>query len=162
MIGRDNDMPWRLPADLKHFRARTMGKPVVMGRKTYRSIGRPLAGRTTIVASRDPAFAAPRILVAPSLEQALAVARGEALRRGVGEIMLAGGGDIYAQAMPLADRLEITHVQVPADGDARFPPIERALWREVSRQELAARDGEPVFAWVTYERIHADHACRNH
>src|SRR5205085_12692521 len=100
-------MPWRLSADLQHFRHLTMGKPVVMGRKTYLSIGKPLAGRTTIVASRDPALAIPGAIVVSSLERALVVARGDALRRGVGEIIIGGGADIYGQAMPFADRLEI-------------------------------------------------------
>ncbi len=105
MIGRGNALPWRLKSDMQHFRAVTMGKPVIMGRKTFLSIGKPLAGRTNIVVSRDPAFAAPGILVAPSLDAAFAAARGDALRRQVGEIIVAGGADIYAQAMPLAARI---------------------------------------------------------
>src|SRR5438067_831725 len=110
VIGRGGDMPWRLSADLQHFRRLTMGKPVVMGRKTYLSIGKPLVGRTTIVVSRDPSLAIAGALVAPSLAHALDAARGDALRRGACEIVIAGGAEIYAQAMPLADRLEITRV----------------------------------------------------
>src|SRR5580692_11943085 len=91
VIGRDGTLPWRLKSDMVHFRALTMGKPVVMGRKTYLSIGKPLPGRTTIVVSRDPAFAAPGIVVASSLDAALAVARGDALRRNVDTIVVAGG-----------------------------------------------------------------------
>src|SRR5438876_914538 len=122
VIGQGGDMPWRLQADLQHFCRLTMGKPVVMGRKTYLSIGKPLAGRTTIVISRDPSLAIPGAIVTASFERALAVARGDALRRAVSEIIIAGGADIYAQAMPLADRLEITHVHARPDGDTVFPP----------------------------------------
>ena len=110
VIGRGNALPWRLKSDLQHFRALTMGKPVIMGRKTYLSIGKPLPGRTTIVVSRDRAFAAPGILVAPSLEAAFAAARGDALRRGADAIVVAGGADIYAQVLPLASRLVVTQV----------------------------------------------------
>ena len=103
VIGRGNALPWRLKSDMAHFRALTMGKPVVVGRKTYLSIGKPLKGRTTIVVSRDRAFAAPGIVVAPNLEAALAAARGDALRRGADAIIVAGGADIYIQALPVAD-----------------------------------------------------------
>jgi dihydrofolate reductase len=153
VIGRGNALPWRLKSDMQHFRALTMGKPVVMGRKTYLSIGRPLAGRTTIVATRDPAFAAPGIVVAPSLEIALAVARGDALRRNTDAIVVAGGADIYAQTLPLAARLAITEVHKAVDGEARFPAIDPALWRESTRtaQKPGAEDESP-FAFVTYER----------
>ena len=95
VIGRGNALPWRLKSDMGHFRELTMGKPVVIGRKTYLSIGKPLKGRTTIVVSRDPAFAAPGVLVAPNLDDALTAARGDALRRGAEAIIVAGGGDIY-------------------------------------------------------------------
>src|SRR2546430_7312245 len=124
VIGQGGDMPWRLPGDLKHFRALTMGKPVIMGRKTYASIGKPLGGRTTIVVSRDRTLAIAGAVVAPGLREALTVASGEACRRGVGEIIVAGGADIYAQAMAFADKLEITHVQARPDGDPHFPPID--------------------------------------
>src|SRR5712691_11066648 len=99
VIGQEGGLPWRLKADMAHFRAITMGKPVVMGRKTFLSIGKPLSGRTTIVASRDPDFAIAGALVAPCFEHALDAARGDALRRSVGEIIIAGGADIYTQAM---------------------------------------------------------------
>src|ERR1700735_876624 len=110
VIGRGNALPWRLKSDMQHFRALTMGKPVVMGRKTYLSIGKPLPGRTTIVVSRDRNFAAAGIVVAPSLDAALATARGDALRRGAHTIVVAGGAEIYAQAMPLAARLVVTRI----------------------------------------------------
>ncbi len=152
VIGRAGGMPWRLKADLAHFRAVTMGKPVVMGRRTYVSIGQPLKGRTTIVVSRDPALAIAGALVAPNLPQALDAARGDALRRLAGEIIIAGGADLYAQAMALACRLDITHVQARPEGDTFFPEIEPAVWREIDRKEAPAQAGEPAFAWVTYER----------
>ena len=153
VIGRDNAMPWRLGSDLKRFKALTMGKPVVMGRKTYVSIGKPLIGRTNIVVSRDAGFAAPGLLVAGSLDAALSAARDDALRRGGHEIVVIGGSDIYAQCMPLADRLEITHVHARPDGDTRFPPIDRALWREIARSEHSAGPQDEVnFTYVTYVR----------
>jgi dihydrofolate reductase len=154
VIGRDNALPWRLRSDMAHFRAVTMGKPVVMGRKTFLSIGKPLPGRTTIVASRDRAFAAPGIVVAPSIEAALAVARGDALRRGAESIMVAGGAELYAQTMPLAERLDITYVHRAADGDAYFPTIDRSVWRETVREDHAAGAGDDAaFAFVTFRAL---------
>ena len=156
VIGRDNSLPWRLKSDMQHFRSITMGKPVVMGRKTYQSIGKPLNGRTTIVVSRDPAFTAPGILVAPNLAAALEAARGDALRRGGGAMIVAGGEDIYNQAMPLATRLSITEVRKSVDGDARFPAIDPQSWRETSRSEHGpAAEDETSFAFVAYERVNA-------
>jgi dihydrofolate reductase len=153
VIGRGNALPWRLKSDLAHFRAVTMGKPVIMGRKTYLSIGKPLTGRTTIVVSRDAAFAAPGVLVAPSLDAATAAARGDALRRGTNAIIIAGGADIYAQAMPLAARLDITYIHRAVDGDAHFPSIDGRIWHEIARDERAAAAGDDAaFAFVTYER----------
>ena len=156
VIGRDNALPWRLKSDMQHFRAATMGKPVVMGRKTFQSIGRPLKGRTTIVVSRDPLFAASGILAAPGLAAALEAARGDALRRNCGAIVIAGGGDVYMQAMPLATELSITEVHKRVDGDARFPPIDPQLWRETARSaHQATADDEISFDFVTYKRINA-------
>jgi dihydrofolate reductase len=153
VIGRRNGLPWRLKSDLQHFRALTWGKPVIMGRKTYLSIGRPLKGRTTIVVSRDRTFAAPGVVVAPTLGAAFAAARGDALRRNAEAIFVAGGADIYAQALHLATRLAITHVHKQVEGDAVFPAIEAAIWREIARSEQkpAVEDDAP-FAFVTYER----------
>ena len=157
VIGRGNALPWRLKSDMAHFRALTMGKPVVMGRKTYQSIGKPLPGRTSIVVSRDRAFAAPGIVVAASLEAAVAAARGDALRRAADAIVVAGGAEIYAQAMPLATRLALTVVHMRADGDARFPAVDAARWREIARSEHAAGSGDAAaFAFVTYERAERD------
>jgi dihydrofolate reductase len=153
VIGRGNALPWRLKLDMQHFRALTMGKPVVMGRKTFMSIGRPLKGRTTIVVSRDRDFTAPGIVVAPSLDAALSVARGDALRRNADIIVIAGGAEIYAQAMPLATQLAITHVHKQIEGDAYFPAIDPNEWRESARGEHeAAGEDEAAFALATYER----------
>jgi len=153
VIGRGNALPWRLKSDMQHFRALTMGKPVVMGRKTYLSIGRPLKGRTTIVVSRDRGFTALGIVVAPSLDSALATARGDALRRNADTIVVAGGAEIYGQAMPLATQLAITHVHKQSDGDAYFPAIDANEWQESARSEHeAAAEDEAAFAFVTYER----------
>jgi dihydrofolate reductase len=153
VIGRGNALPWRLKSDMQHFRALTMGKPVVMGRKTYLSIRRPLPGRTTIVVSRDRGFAAPGIVVAPSFDAALTTARVDALRRNTDTIVVAGGAEIYAQAMPLATRLAITHVHKQIDGDAYFPVIDPKEWHESARSEHeAAAEDAAAFAFVTYER----------
>jgi dihydrofolate reductase len=124
-----------------------------MGRKTHLSIGRPLPDRTTIVVSRDRAFAATGILAAPSLDAAFAAARGDALRRAADTIVVAGGAEIYAQALPLAARIVITHVHRHVDGDVLFPPIDQKVWREIARDEHAAAAGDDApFAVITYER----------
>jgi dihydrofolate reductase len=154
VIGRGNALPWRVRSDLKHFRALTLDKPVIIGRKTYLSIGKPLPGRTTIVVSRDRNFAAAGIVVAPSLDAALATGRGDALRRGVNTIVVAGGAEIYAQAMPLAARLAITKIHKNVDGDARFPSIDPKVWRETACEvRVPAAEDEAAFAFVNYERI---------
>ncbi len=153
VIGAGNTMPWRLKSDLRRFRARTMGKPVIIGRKTYQSIGRALPGRSTIVISRDPTFAAPGILVTPSLPAAVEVARGEAMRRGVDTIVVAGGAEVYAQAMPIADRLEITQVHARPPGETTFPAIDPKLWHEVARCEHpAGEDDEHATTFIAYAR----------
>ena len=152
VIGQAGGMPWRLKADLAHFRAVSMGKPVVMGRKTYASIGRPLKGRTNIVVSRDRTLAIPGVLVAPGLAQALAAARGDALRRSADEIIIVGGADIYRQTMATADRLELTRVHARPVGDTFFPHIDPAVWREIARKAAPAEAGQPAFAFATYLR----------
>jgi len=153
VIGRAGGLPWRLKSDLQRFRTLTTGKPIVMGRKTWASLGRPLPQRTNIVVTRDPAFTAPGAVVAASLAAALAVARGDALRRNADAIMVIGGGDIYAQAMPLATRLEITHVHARPDGEAVFPMIDPAVWRETARRAVPPGPGdEASFTGVTYVR----------
>ena len=153
VIGRDNALPFRQSSDLKRFKALTMGKPVLMGRKTFLSIGKPLPGRTNIVVSRNSGFAAAGVVAASDLDLALSAARGDALRRGAGEIAVIGGADIFSLLMPLADRLEITHVHSQPDGDTHFPPIDASQWRAVAKSELPAgpRDEAPV-SYVTYAR----------
>ena len=154
VIGREGGLPWRLKSDMAHFRAITMGKPVVMGRKTYTSIGGPLKGRTNIMVSRDRSFAVPGVLVAASLAAALDVARGDAMRRGADAIAVIGGADLYAQCMGLADRLVITHVHIRPTGETMFPTIDAATWRAAGQTEHAAGPGDEAgFSVIVYERI---------
>ncbi len=131
VIGRDGAVPWHLSSDLKRFKAITMGKPIVMGRKTFASIGRPLPGRTNIVVSRQKDFASPGVVVAPTLDAAMAAAREQAMHDGVDEVFVTGGAEIYPAALPEADRLYITHVAMEPAGDAVFPEIDPEIWREV-------------------------------
>jgi dihydrofolate reductase len=153
VIGRSSGLPWRLKSDMVHFRALTMGKPVVMGRKTYRSIGRALPHRTTIVVSRDRSFAAPGIVVAPTLDFAFAAARGDALRRGADAIMVAGGAEIYAQSMKRATRLAVTQVHARTEGDAHFPVIDPQLWQETARAaHQPGPEDDAAFSFIHYER----------
>jgi len=152
VIGRKGGLPWRLKSDLQHFRAVTLGKPVVMGRKTWVSIGRPLPGRTNIVATRDRAFTARGAVVA-DLAAALEVARADALRRNVDAIAVIGGGDIYAQVFALATRLEITRVHARPQGETVFPPLDPAHWRETARRGFpAGPDDETSFEVLTFVR----------
>jgi dihydrofolate reductase len=153
VIGRNNRLPWQLKSDMQRFRRVTMGHPVIMGRKTFQSLFKPLHGRTMIVVTRDPAFAAPGAVVAPSLDAALAAARGDALRRSAAAIMVAGGAEIYDAVMPLADRLLITLVHDRPDGDALFPAIEGDAWREVERAEHPPGPGDSTrFAFIEFAR----------
>jgi dihydrofolate reductase len=153
VIGRAGGMPWRLRTDLRRFRAITAGHPVVMGRRTYLSFGKPLKDRTNIVISRDPEFAASGIVVARSLEAALEVAEGDALRRGAAAIVIGGGADIYWDTIDMAARLEITRVHIRPEGDTVFPEIDPARWGETARKEYAAGpDDDAPFTTLTYER----------
>lgn len=154
VIGQGGTMPWRLKSDMRHLRSLTIGKPVVMGRKTWDSLWiRPLPKRTNIVVTRDPAFAAPGALVAPDLDTALQAARGDALRRSASDVMVIGGGEVYAQAMPFADRLEITRIHASPPGDARFPEIDLTIWRESAREaHPAGPDDDAAFDFVTYRK----------
>ncbi|HLQ90634.1 MAG TPA: dihydrofolate reductase, partial [Xanthobacteraceae bacterium] len=134
VIGEGGGLPWRLKSDLAHFRAATIGKPVVMGRKTYHSIGKPLKGRTNIVVTRDRSFALPGVLVVPNLDAAFTAARGDALRRGVDEVAVIGGAEIYAQTLVRADRIVLTRVHSSPAGDTMFPTIDPAVWVESGRR----------------------------
>jgi dihydrofolate reductase len=137
-IGDAGGIPWRLPEDLKRFKAITMGKPLVIGRKTWESFPkRPLPGRTNIVITRDRAYAAEGAVVVNTLDAALARARTE----NPSEIIIAGGAEIYRAALPLADRIELTEVHVQAGGDVRLPPFDRAVWHETMREDRAAPEG---------------------
>ena len=153
IIGANGGLPWRLSSDLKRFKALTWGKPLVVGRKTFESIGRALPGRETIVVTRDPTFAAPGVLVAHNLDAALDLAAERAHAVGADDIIIGGGAEIYAQTMARAHRLFITEVALDAEGEARFPPIDPHVWREISREtgERGARD-DADFAFVSYER----------
>ena len=153
VIGRDNAMPWHLKSDLKRFKAITFNRPVIMGRRTFVSVGRPLPGRTNIVVTRDKKFQAPGIVVATSLEAAHDIARGDALRRLVTEIMVIGGADIFAQWLKKADRLEVTEVHDKPDGDTFLKPIDPAEWVEIARTRHSKADGDTAdFSYVTYKR----------
>lgn len=148
VIGSAGDLPWRLPADLRRFKAVTLGKPMIMGRKTFDSIGRPLPGRRTIVVTRNPYWSADGVETAPSLAAALALAAAGS----PDEIVIAGGGEIYTQALPLADRLRLTWVDASPEGDALFPEVDTTAWRETAREQHAADEGRPAFVFVDYER----------
>jgi dihydrofolate reductase len=153
VIGRNGRLPWRLKSDLQHFRRLTIDKPVVMGRKTFESIGKPLKDRTNIVVTRDLSRAALGAMLATSIDAALAYARNDAQKRGVDEIMVIGGHDIFVATLPLADRLEITHVHSAPQGDVFFPPIDSSVWREVSRRDqLAGPQDDASFTLAIYER----------
>ena len=154
VIGRDNALPWKLPEDMQHFKRITMGKPIVMGRKTYESIGKPLPGRTNIVISRNAAYRAEGVEVVCSLDAALALAKEVAERDGAGEVMVMGGAEIYAAALPVADRLYITEVHASVEGDAVLCDIEWDLWREITREYRAAEPPNTYdYSFVCYERL---------
>lgn len=147
VIGRDNQMPWRLPGELQYFKATTLGKPIVMGRKTFQSLGRPLPGRTNIVITRDKSFSAPDgVVVVDTVDAALAAADAIAQRDGVDEIMVIGGAEIYRQTLPLADVLYVTEVQADVEGDAFFPAVDVAQWQPVKREPVPAATPE-TFAY---------------
>ena len=153
VIGAHGAIPWRLKSDMQRLKAMTIGKPVVMGRKTFVSLRRPLPGRTNIVVTRDANFRAAGAVVTTSLADARAVATGDALRRLATEIAVIGGAEIYAQSMPCADRLEITEVHARPAGDTYFAAIDAAVWEEVARvRNSASLDDSADFSYVTYRR----------
>lgn len=156
IIGRDGDMPWRLSSDLRRFRTLTLGKPIVMGRKTYDSIGKPLPGRQTVVVSRHAAIDHPDVRMAHSLAEAIAIAEELARGKGENEICILGGGQIYAQAIGIADRMCITHVEADIEGDTSFPAIDPALWQAQETVEVPAgeKDSHPT-RFVLYDRRQA-------
>lgn len=147
VIGKAGGLPWHLPADLAHFKRVTMGHPIVMGRRTYASIGRALPGRLNVVVTRDRTFAAPGVVVAHSLDEAL-TACGDAP-----ELMVIGGGELYRETLPRATRVHLTRVHAAIDGDTHFPALDPEVWVEVARQERPAdeRNAYPL-SFVTLER----------
>ena len=159
VIGREGGLPWRLASDLKRFKADTLGKPVIMGRKTWEGLGRPLPGRLNLVVTRDPDFRAEGAEVAGSLDDAIRLAMVRArCMAGVDEICVIGGGQIYAQALPLADRLCVTHVLAKVDGDTVFPMIDPAIWH-LARAEVfpAGEKDSHATRYAVYERRAAVH-----
>jgi dihydrofolate reductase len=153
VIGANGAMPWRLKSDLRRLKALTIGKPVIMGRKTFASIGRPLPGRTNIVVTRDREFREAGVVVTNTIADAMAIATGDALRRFATEIAIIGGAEIYAQCMARADQLEITEVHARPDGDTHFATIDAADWEEVERvRNPAGPDDSTDFSYVTFRR----------
>ncbi len=153
VIGRDNMLPWRLPNDLKHFKAVTLGKPVIMGRKTWESLGRPLPGRTNIVITRQPGYAQAGARVVWSFDDALELAAQVARLDGVDECLVIGGAEIYALALPRCKRLYLTEVHATVEGDAFFPAFNRGQWRETKRERLVASAANPYdYSFVVYEK----------
>jgi len=152
VIGAGSAIPWRLKSDMARFKALTIGKPVIMGRKTFESLRRPLPNRTNIVITRDAAYRAAGAIVTTSSADAGAVARGDALRRSVAEIAVIGGAEIYRQWLDCADRLEITEVHARPEGDTHFD-IDKAEWDEVARiRHPAGPDDSADYSYVTYRR----------
>ncbi len=152
VIGRDNQLPWHLPADLKHFKALTLGKPIIMGRKTWDSLGRPLPGRLNLVISRQPELRLEGAEVFESLEQAIQRADQWAREQGVDELMLIGGAQLYAQALERADRLYLTRVGLNPEGDAWFPEVSEVDWQRTSLDEYPAGDAAPSYDFETWTR----------
>lgn len=147
VIGHENRLPWHLPADLKHFKQITMGKPILMGRKTFESIGRPLPGRTNIVITRDESYTAEGCVVVHSIEAALKAADSE-------EVMVIGGAEFYQQALPHADTLYLTLVEGEFEGDTFFPELDDEEWREVERSGFDADEKNPhAYSFVRLDRV---------
>jgi dihydrofolate reductase len=153
VIGRDGGLPWRLSSDLKRFKTNTIGRPVIMGRKTYQSIGRPLPERHNIVVTRDASFRADGVTVVKDIAAALAVAKASAANDGASEVCVIGGGEIYRQTIGQADRLVVTFVEAEVDGDTRFPDIDPKTWREISSEKHPAGEKDShATRHVVYER----------
>jgi len=154
VIGLDNTLPWHLPEDLKRFKQVTMGHPMIMGRLTYGSIGKPLPGRKTIVVSTQSLSLPAEVIVAGNLDEAVNQAAEQAQAMGVEEIMVVGGAKIYEQFLPKVNRLYVTEVHTLIEGDAFFPRIEAIDWKETERVAYPAKTQENLaFSFVTYERV---------
>ncbi|MEH6575574.1 MAG: dihydrofolate reductase [Amphritea sp.] len=154
VIGINNNLPWHLPEDLRYFKQVTMGKPIIMGRKTFESIGRPLPGRTNIVITRDSEYQREGIRVVHSLEAATRLAESICLIDGFDEAMVIGGSQIYAQALAIADRLYLTQVHAAVEGDAYFPEFHPGRWCEIGREDFVAQGHNPYdYSFIVLDRI---------
>ena len=153
-IGRDGDLPWRLRSDMKFFRDVTMGKPIVMGRRTFESLPRVLDGRLNVVMTRDPDFSVPDVVAVPGLDAALEAAGAWAAEQGAGEIAIIGGEGVFAEVLPQADRIYLTEVQASPEADTWFPELDPDQWREVSREAFeAGPKDDHDFSIVILERV---------
>lgn len=152
IIGEDNKMPWHLPEDLRHFKQLTMGKPVIMGRKTWDSIGRPLPGRLNIVVSRQPGLSLDGAEVFDVLSQAIVRGENWAADHGASEVMIIGGGQLYRKCLPLAARVYLTRIEIEVPGDTHFPELPFDEWRRVDAQPFAAVDGKPAYTFEVWQR----------
>lgn len=156
-IGINNSLPWHLPNDLKYFKQATMGKPIVMGRKTFESIGKPLPGRRNIVISRDPSYLAEGVDVVTSLEDAISLGENICLVNGQEEVMVIGGAQIYELALEKADRLYITHVDANVEGDAFFPEVDWPSYSLIGEEAFAAQEPNPYdYRFSVYQRVSAE------
>jgi dihydrofolate reductase len=151
VIGNAGALPWHIPADLKHFKRLTVGKPVIMGRKTFESIGKPLPGRHNIVLTRDTGWHAEGVTVVPNLAEAIAAA-GLDPRARADAIMVIGGAQIYAEALPSATRIEVTEIDAAPEGDTVMPAFDPARWHEIGRETHPAADETPGYSFVTLVR----------
>jgi dihydrofolate reductase len=152
VIGRQNKLPWYLPEDLKYFKRITQGKPIIMGRKTYESIGRPLPGRLNIVITRSTTYQPLGVKVVNSLEAAIELAEHQALIDGVDEALVIGGAEIYQQAMSLAERLYLTQVHAEIEGDAYFPEINAQKWQQILKEDFNAVEPNPYpYSFIVYQ-----------
>ncbi len=153
VVGIDNTLPWHLPEDLKYFKRTTSGKAIIMGRKTYESIGRPLPNRTNIVVSRNPEFKADGVVTVSTLEEAITHAESVNHINGVDEVMIIGGAAIYEASLPMADRLYLTHVHANVKGDAYFPEVDLTAWNEVGREDFEKDDSNPFdYSFAVYDK----------
>ena len=152
VIGLDNQLPWHLPEDLQYFKAVTMGKPILMGRKTYDSIGRPLPGRTNIVLTRDANWSAEGVVVVNDLDSARAASEKACVAAGVDELMIIGGEQIYRKFLPVADKLYLTKVEAVVEGDAYFPAIDPDQWQQVT-EKIPEKIGNYSYRFVVLERM---------
>jgi dihydrofolate reductase len=153
VVGINNSLPWHLPEDLKYFKRTTSGKAIIMGRKTYESIGRPLPNRTNIVVTRNPDFKAEGVVTVMSLEAGIKHAENVNLINGIDEVMIIGGAAIYQASLPMADRLYLTHVHANVEGDAYFPTVNFDQWKEVGREDFKKDESNPYdYSFSIYDK----------